>query len=101
VITKPPLSIAKEGAPAAAARKPGTPLHRAQLLHMKGETPHTMNLLQQIPLPLLADAANSMWHEAVVFGIGIVSFIIIMAYAVKGDFRRSPRTHQGRNHPPL
>ena len=60
-----------------------------------------MNLLQQTPLPLFADAANSMWHEITVFGIGIVSFVIILAYAVKGDFSRRSRTHQDHSNPSL
>ena len=50
-----------------------------------------MNLSQTLPA-IYADAANSVWHEVVVFGIGIVYFVIIMTYAIKGDFGRRPKT---------
>lgn len=56
--------------------------------------------LTQFHLPLYyADAANSMWHEVAVFGIGIVSFIIIMAYAVKDGFHRRPHRDPSGGHP--
>jgi len=52
-----------------------------------------MILSQTIPA-IYADAANSIWHEVVVFGIGIASFIVIMACAIKGDFNRRPGRRQ-------
>ena len=47
-----------------------------------------MHFTMPLPAPVFADAANSFWHEALVFGIATVSFIIIMAHAIRGRSRR-------------